>query len=95
LLVGGPTLVGSLVGHAVTTKAASVMLLTLAAGSILYVAIGLLGLAEPAQHGHSAPGTNCPGAPADGGVSQGTVACRTASVSASVRKRRFDHRLRP
>ena len=46
LLAGGPTLVGSLVGHAVTTKATSVMLLTLAAGSILYVAIGLLGLAS-------------------------------------------------
>ncbi len=42
---GGPTFVGTAVGHAVTSGALSVIFLTLAAGSILYVVIQLIGVA--------------------------------------------------
>jgi ZIP family zinc transporter len=45
LIGGGPTFVGTGVGHAVTNDALSVAFLTLAAGSILYVVIQLLGVA--------------------------------------------------
>ena len=43
---GGPTFVGTLVGHQFTSDALSVIFLTLAAGSILYVVIQLLGVAQ-------------------------------------------------
>lgn len=42
---GGPTFVGTAVGHGFTSDAVSVIFLTLAAGSILYVVIQLLGVA--------------------------------------------------
>jgi ZIP family zinc transporter len=42
---GGPTFVGTVVGHGFTSEAMSVVFLTLAAGSILYVVIQLLGIA--------------------------------------------------
>ena len=43
---GGPTFVGTAVGHGFTSDAVSVLFLTLAAGSILYVVIQLLGVAS-------------------------------------------------
>ncbi|MCU1594461.1 MAG: hypothetical protein JWO12_1853 [Frankiales bacterium] len=42
---GGPTFLGTLVGHEFTSDAMSVVFLTLAAGSILYVVMQLLGVA--------------------------------------------------
>jgi ZIP family zinc transporter len=45
---GGPTFVGTLVGRQFTSDAMSVIFLTLAAGSILYVVIQLLGVAQKA-----------------------------------------------
>ncbi|NYI39885.1 ZIP family metal transporter [Demequina lutea] len=42
---GGPTFVGTVIGHGFTSAAVSVVFLTLAAGSILYVVIQLLGVA--------------------------------------------------
>ena len=45
---GGPTIIGTAVGRQVTSQAASVIFLTLAAGSILYVVIQLLGVASRA-----------------------------------------------
>jgi zinc transporter, ZIP family len=42
---GGPTLVGTAVGHTFTSEPVSVVFLTLAAGSILYVIVQLLALA--------------------------------------------------
>ncbi|MCU1464663.1 MAG: Zinc/iron permease [Actinomycetia bacterium] len=41
---GGPTFIGTAVGHAFTSEALSVVFLTLAAGSILYVVVQLIGL---------------------------------------------------
>jgi ZIP family zinc transporter len=46
LIGGGPTFVGTAVGHGFTSDAVSVLFLTLAAGSILYVVIQLLGVAS-------------------------------------------------
>src|SRR5690348_11981415 len=46
LIGGGPTLVGTMVGRQFTSEAMSVIFLTLAAGSILYVVIQLLGVAH-------------------------------------------------
>ena len=46
LIGGGPTLVGTAVGRQFTSQAMSVIFLTLAAGSILYVVIQLLGVAH-------------------------------------------------
>ena len=43
---GGPTFLGTLVGHQFSSDALSVVFLTLAAGSILYVVIQLLGVAQ-------------------------------------------------
>jgi ZIP family zinc transporter len=43
---GGPTFVGTLVGHQFTSQALSVVFLTLAAGSILYVVTRLVGVAN-------------------------------------------------
>jgi hypothetical protein len=80
-----PWLAGSLTGHAVTINTASTMLLTLAAGSIPCVATGLPGLADLDGMVIRLPARIClVRQPAE--VSQGTVACRTASVSASVRR---------
>jgi ZIP family zinc transporter len=46
LIGGGPTTVGTAVGRQFTSPAVSVVFLTLAAGSILYVVIQLLGVAQ-------------------------------------------------
>jgi zinc transporter, ZIP family len=46
---GGPTLVGTIVGHGFTNEAVSVVFLTLAAGSILYVVTQLLNVASKAR----------------------------------------------
>ncbi len=46
LIGGGPTFVGTAVGRQFTSDAMSVIFLTLAAGSILYVVIQLLGVAH-------------------------------------------------
>ncbi len=43
---GGPTFIGTLVGHQFASDAVSVVFLTLAAGSILYVIVQLLGVAQ-------------------------------------------------
>ena len=45
LLGGGPTFVGTAVGHSFTSEAVSVVFLTLAAGSIIYVIVQLLAIA--------------------------------------------------
>ena len=42
---GGPTFVGTIIGHGFTSQAVSVIFLTLAAGSILYVVTQLVGVA--------------------------------------------------
>ena len=42
---GGPTFVGTALGHSFTSVAVSVVFLTLAAGSILYVVVQLLAVA--------------------------------------------------
>jgi zinc transporter, ZIP family len=42
---GGPTFLGTLVGHGFTSEAVSVVFLTLAAGSILYVVTQLVTVA--------------------------------------------------
>ena len=46
---GGPTFIGTLVGHGFTSDAVSVVFLTLAAGSIMYVVIQLIGIAAKAR----------------------------------------------
>jgi ZIP family zinc transporter len=46
---GGPTFVGTLIGHGFTSDAVSVMFLTLAAGSIIYVILQLIGVAARAR----------------------------------------------
>ncbi|MDQ1736897.1 MAG: zinc transporter, family [Pseudonocardiales bacterium] len=46
---GGPTILGTLIGHGFTSAAVSVLFLTLAAGSILYVVMQLLGVAAKAK----------------------------------------------
>jgi zinc transporter, ZIP family len=46
---GGPTFIGTWVGHGFTSEAVSVAFLTLAAGSIAYVVIQLLGIAGRAK----------------------------------------------
>jgi zinc transporter, ZIP family len=48
---GGPTFVGTLVGHGFTSEPVSVAFLTLAAGSLLYVIIQLIGVAARARRG--------------------------------------------
>jgi ZIP family zinc transporter len=50
LIGGGPTTLGTAVGRQFTSEAVSVIFLTLAAGSIIYVVIQLLGVAH--KHGH-------------------------------------------
>jgi ZIP family zinc transporter len=49
LIGGGPTFVGTWVGHGFTSEAVSVVFLTLAAGSIIYVVTQLLGVAAKAK----------------------------------------------
>jgi ZIP family zinc transporter len=49
LIGGGPTFIGTAVGHSFTSDAVSVLFLTLAAGSILYVVCQLLGIAARAK----------------------------------------------
>jgi ZIP family zinc transporter len=49
LIGGGPTFVGTVVGHGFTSDAVSVVFLTLAAGSIIYVVCQLLGIASRAR----------------------------------------------
>jgi ZIP family zinc transporter len=49
LIGGSPTFIGTAVGHAFTSEPVSVVFLTLAAGSILYVVIQLLGVAAKAR----------------------------------------------
>ncbi|WP_323099080.1 ZIP family metal transporter [Intrasporangium sp. YIM S08009] len=49
LIGGGPTFVGAAVGHGYTSEPLSVVFLTLAAGSILYVVTQLLGVAARAK----------------------------------------------
>jgi ZIP family zinc transporter len=49
LIGGGPTFVGTLIGHGFTSDALSVVFLTLAAGSIIYVVIQLIGIASRAR----------------------------------------------
>jgi ZIP family zinc transporter len=49
LIGGGPTFVGAIIGYGFTSDAMSVIFLTLAAGSILYVVAQLLGVAARAK----------------------------------------------
>jgi len=49
LIGGGPTFVGTWVGHGFTSEAVSVAFLTLAAGSIIYVVCQLIGVAARAN----------------------------------------------
>lgn len=49
LIGGGPTFVGTAVGHNFTSESVSVIFLTLAAGSIIYVVAQLLGIAARAK----------------------------------------------
>jgi len=49
LIGGGPTFVGTAVGHGFTSDAVSVVFLTLAAGSIIYVVAQLFGVAAKAK----------------------------------------------
>jgi len=46
---GGPTFIGTAIGHAFTSEALSVVFLTLAAGSILYVVVQLIGVAAKSK----------------------------------------------
>ncbi len=46
---GGPTVVGTILGHGFTSEPVSVAFLTLAAGSLLYVIIQLIGVAAKAR----------------------------------------------
>jgi ZIP family zinc transporter len=49
LIGGGPTFVGTAVGHSFTSEPVSVVFLTLAAGSIIYVVVQLIGVAARAK----------------------------------------------
>ena len=50
LIGGGPTFIGTVVGQAVTSAEVSVLFLSLAAGSILYVVVQLVGVALRSGH---------------------------------------------
>jgi ZIP family zinc transporter len=50
LIGGGPTVLGTVVGRQFTSDTLSVLFLALAAGSILYVVVALLGLAARSPH---------------------------------------------
>jgi len=45
LIGGGPTVLGTVLGHQFSSDAVSILFLTLAGGSILYVVIQLVGIA--------------------------------------------------
>ena len=49
LIGGGPTFIGTIIGHGFTSDPVSVVFLTLAAGSIVYVVCQLLGVAARAK----------------------------------------------
>ena len=49
LIGGGPTFVGAAIGHSIVNEAVSVIFLTLAAGSILYVVTQLITVAAKAK----------------------------------------------
>jgi zinc transporter, ZIP family len=49
LIGGGPTFIGTAFGHSFSSEAVSVIFLTLAAGSIIYVVTQLLGIAAKAK----------------------------------------------
>jgi ZIP family zinc transporter len=49
LIGGGPTFIGTALGHGFTSEPLSVVFLTLAAGSILYVVVQLLGVAAKSK----------------------------------------------
>jgi ZIP family zinc transporter len=49
LIGGGPTFIGTALGHGFTSEPLSVVVLTLAAGSILYVVVQLLGVAAKSK----------------------------------------------
>jgi zinc transporter, ZIP family len=49
LIGGGPTFIGTAVGHSFTSEWVSVLFLTLAAGSILFVVIQLIGIAAKSK----------------------------------------------
>ena len=49
LIGGGPTFLGTFVGHGFSSEPVSVVFLTLAAGSIIYVVTQLLGVAAKAK----------------------------------------------
>lgn len=49
LIGGGPTFLGTAIGHGFTSEPVSVIFLTLAAGSILYVVVQLLGVAAKSR----------------------------------------------
>lgn len=49
-IAGGPTFLGTVIGRSVTSDPVSVAFLTLAAGSILYVAVQLIGLGIRHRH---------------------------------------------
>jgi zinc transporter, ZIP family len=49
LIGGGPTFIGTALGHGFTSEPLSVVVLTLAAGSILYVVVALLGVAAKSK----------------------------------------------
>jgi ZIP family zinc transporter len=51
IIGGGPTFIGTVVGRQFSSDAVSVIFLTLAAGSILYVVVQLLGVAHKAGRG--------------------------------------------
>lgn len=51
LIGGGPTFIGTAIGHGFTSEPLSVVFLTLAAGSILYVITQLLGVAARTKRG--------------------------------------------
>ena len=59
LIGGGPTFLGTVVGHGFTSEPVSVVFLSLAAGSILYVVAQLLGVAAQAQPLRTAGRTAC------------------------------------
>ena len=46
---GGPTFIGTAIGHSFTSDALSVVFLSLAAGSILYVVVQLVGIAAKSR----------------------------------------------
>ncbi len=48
-IAGGPTFVGTIIGHTVVNPALSVLFLSLAAGSILYVIVQLIIVASRAK----------------------------------------------